>query len=229
MQSNKGVKLSINVDGAATDPSLGKIGIGVVVKLDSEVIKEISEKAGFGTNSEAEYSAIIRGLEEALKLHEEGINYDYVVINSDSQFAIRQLKGYYKVKAAHLVKYYNSAKQLANKIRKLGKNVYFNHIKRFYNQRADELANIAIFGKTEYEKKRKREEIIKLASKGIEVIPLSIFRRKGWEKLTIAEALVLELVENRKMSIKEVTKELGRKYTTVYTTLQRAKKKITTL
>ncbi|MEA2055090.1 MAG: ribonuclease HI family protein [Candidatus Thermoplasmatota archaeon] len=183
-KEKKGIKLSIKVDGAASDPSSGKLGVGVVVKLDDKVINEISEKAGFGTNSEAEYKAIIRGLDEAIKLHEKGINYDYVVINSDSQFAIMQLKGVYKVKAQHLMKYYGKARELTNKLqKKMGKKVYFNDIKRIYNQRADELANIAIIGKKEYEKKRKREELLKLASKGIEVIPLSIFRRKGWEKL----------------------------------------------
>lgn len=220
-----GVKLELWVDGAA-EPNPGEIGVGVVAKIDGEVIREISEEAGSGTNNEAEYLAVIRGLKLAKNLTEEGINYDFIVVKSDSELIVNQMKGEYKV--GKLLSMWETARAHA---KKTGKNVYYNWVKRHFNKKANDLAEKAAMGEEAWRKKRYAGDVVKLAKKGIEVVPLSLFRRRkeGWGKLTISEALIYELVKNRGMSINQVCKELGRKYTTVYTTLRRAEKKVTTM
>jgi DNA-binding NarL/FixJ family response regulator len=85
------------------------------------------------------------------------------------------------------------------------------------------LAEKAILGEKGWRIKKNREQILSLISRGVEV---SIFRREEWKELTISEALVLELIEKRGMSIKKVAEELKRAYTTIHTTYNRAKAKV---
>ncbi|HOM73239.1 MAG TPA: reverse transcriptase-like protein, partial [Armatimonadota bacterium] len=64
---------SIAIDGASKG-NPGAAGIGVVLCDDAgNLILEISEYIGETTNNVAEYTALIRGLEEALKLGAESI------------------------------------------------------------------------------------------------------------------------------------------------------------
>lgn len=222
---NKGIKLELWVDGAA-EPNPGSMGVGVVAKIKGEVIREVSEEAGEGTNNEAEYKAVIRGLEEARILIDEGVRYDFIVVKSDSQLIVEQMAGRYAVRQGHLGRLKEKARRTA---KSTGRNVYYTWVRRHYNQRANDLAEKAAMGVEAWRRKKLVGEVVKLAAKGIEIVPLSVFRRKsgGWNKLTISEALVYELVKNRGLSTAQVSRELGRKYTTIHTTLMRAKKKVT--
>lgn len=65
-----------------------------------------------------------------------------------------------------------------------------------------------------------------MISRGIRLVPLSVFRRKEWESLTISEAMVYELIENERLSFKDAAKELARGYETIRTQYRRAKKKL---
>lgn len=183
---------------------------------------------GSGTNNKAEYLAVVKGPRLAKSLAEEGINYDFIVVKSDSKLTVNQLKGEYKVSKPNLKKLWKKARSAALST---GKNVYYNWVRRHYNQRANELAEKAMMSEQAWRKKGYGEKAVRLAKQGVDLVPLSVFRRKkkGWSKLTISEALVYELVENRGMFLREASKELGRKYTTIHTTLKRAEKKVTTL
>lgn len=74
---------------------------------------EISEYIGKTTNNVAEYTALIRGLQEALKQ-----NVQEIEIFSDSELLVRQLNGIYKVRNNNLIPLYRKAKELLAKFKK---------------------------------------------------------------------------------------------------------------
>jgi ribonuclease HI len=69
-----------------------------VVIIDDMVVKEKAEYLGMRTISEAEYYGIIKGIEYANK-----VKYKNVTIYSDSEFAVKQINGEYKVKAENII------------------------------------------------------------------------------------------------------------------------------
>ncbi len=95
--SRAGKHLVLMVDGASRG-NPGPSAIGVVVKdARAQVVKEISEYIGKGTNNVAEYRALIRALEEAKALGARSVE-----IRSDSELLVSQLQGNYKVKSPDL-------------------------------------------------------------------------------------------------------------------------------
>jgi ribonuclease HI len=121
------------VDGASRG-NPGVAGIGIVLMDGSgEVVKEIGEPLGISTNNVAEYSAMVRALEEA-----RGAGCDCIHIYTDSELMAHQINGKYAVKAAHLRPYYLRVIQL----RALFQRATVQHIPREKNRRADTLSNI---------------------------------------------------------------------------------------
>src|SRR2546425_657633 len=95
--SRAGKHLVLMVDGASRG-NPGPSAIGVVVKdAQGQVVKEINEYIGKGTNNVAEYRALIRALEEAKALGARSIE-----VRSDSELLVSQLQGNYKVKSPDL-------------------------------------------------------------------------------------------------------------------------------
>ena len=119
-------------------------GAGIVIELNGAVIAEISEETGLGTNNEAEYKAVIRGLEEAIQLHDDGVAYNSVDVNSDSRLVIHHLTGQWAIQAIHLRALYIRVEELVLYLDLLGKEVSFNNILRTHTLRADKLAGMAI-------------------------------------------------------------------------------------
>jgi ribonuclease HI len=128
-------RLVIYADGAARG-NPGPAGIGVVIEDEQgRVLKELSQFVGRKTNNQAEYMALIQGLEVAAEYQADAIQ-----IRLDSELLVHQLKGEYRVKSPLL-------KPLRNKVQKLlarYKVVGIEHIERAYNRAADRLANRAI-------------------------------------------------------------------------------------
>ncbi|HMV37101.1 MAG TPA: ribonuclease HI family protein, partial [Turneriella sp.] len=91
-------------------------------------------KIGKHTNNEAEYYGIIRALEKCLELGLTG-----VVLHSDSELVIRQLRGEYKVKNENLKPLFEQASSLAQRVKPV-----LVHVRREKNQIADYLANLAL-------------------------------------------------------------------------------------
>ena len=121
-------------DGASRS-NPGDASIGVSILLDGKEVETISKKIGIATNNEAEYQALIDGL-------------NYCVDNSikeievflDSNLVVEQVNKNFKVKAANL-------KVLNLKVEELIKEFKFIKIKHVYredNKRADQLANMAL-------------------------------------------------------------------------------------
>jgi len=130
--------LTINIDGASKG-NPGAAGIGVVVS-DSEgrVLKEVSEYIGQTTNNVAEYTALLRGLEEALALGARSVR-----VLTDSELLARQVVGIYKVKAPHLLQLNEMALALMKKFRTAS----VSHVRRELNAAADKLASSAAIRK----------------------------------------------------------------------------------
>ncbi len=125
--------LIIHTDGACFG-NPGPMGVGVVAYKGAKVVHTISEYIGKGTNSIAEYTAVLRALEYAKELGESEVE-----IRSDSELVIKQMNGEYKVKAPHL-------KELKRKIDSIrnGMEVKFRWVPREQNTAADELSKDAI-------------------------------------------------------------------------------------
>ena len=98
-----------HVDGAARG-NPGPAGVGVVIEdAEGTVVKEIAEPLGRTTNNVAEYTAMIRALEEA-----RALGCSRLAVYTDSELMAHQLNGRYAVKAAHLVPLYQRARLLLN-------------------------------------------------------------------------------------------------------------------
>ena len=118
------------------EPNPGNIGIGVVVWNDDlEKIIELSEQSGFGTNNQAEYIAVKRGLEELSKIYSGS-----VLVQGDSQLIINQLKNEWKVKKRELKPLYAKVKELESKFQKMD----YEWIAREENKEADNLSAKAL-------------------------------------------------------------------------------------
>jgi ribonuclease HI len=111
----------------------GPAGAGAyITDGDGSVLAEIAEGLGRVTNNVAEYTAVIRGLEQAKELGATD-----VVLRSDSQLLINQLTGRYRVKTPHL-------QPLYRRVRSLGASfdsITYEHVRRERNIEADRLAN----------------------------------------------------------------------------------------
>jgi ribonuclease HI len=117
-------------------PNPGDIGIGVIILNDNmKEIIQISEKGGYGTNNQAEYTAIIRGLEELIKTYSGEL-----LVQGDSQLVINQLKGEWKVKKRDLIPLFNKVKELEAKF----DNIKYSWIGREKNKEADKLSAKAL-------------------------------------------------------------------------------------
>jgi len=122
-----------HVDGAARG-NPGPAGVGVVIEdADGNVVKEIAEPLGRTTNNVAEYTAMIRALEEA-----RALGCSSLAVYTDSELMAHQLNGKYAVKAAHLIPLYQRARLLLKQFDA----ATVTHVRRELNKRADALSNI---------------------------------------------------------------------------------------
>ena len=97
---------------------------------------QISERIGSATNNIAEYSAVIRGLQESLAQKDV----QHLAIYLDSELVVKQLSGEYKVKSPQMRPLYAQARDLLAKFHSY--KLY--HIPREKNSVADYLANAAL-------------------------------------------------------------------------------------
>jgi len=133
-------KLIINTDGGARG-NPGPAGIGVVIKNEKgEVLAEISKYIGKTTNNQAEYQALVAGIEKCAKLVGEKAKETELDFLLDSELVVKQMRGEYKVRNVDLqpwfVKVYNQTLKF--------KKVKFGHVRREKNKEADALANQAM-------------------------------------------------------------------------------------
>ncbi len=115
----------------------GPAAIGMVIKTpEGEVLEEKGKCIGRATNNEAEYRALIEGLELAKKYKPEKL-----FCFLDSSLVVNQLNGHFKVKQPHLRQLVFEVRQAMAQL--AGTSISFNHIPREENDHADSLLNQA--------------------------------------------------------------------------------------
>lgn len=114
----------------------GLSGAGAVIYSMNEEIWSgtlfVGEKA---TNNQAEYTGLIYGLQQAIDM-----NIKTLTVKGDSQLVINQMNSNYKCNSENLFSLYEKAKELEKQFEK----IYFIHILRNLNKRADHLSNEAL-------------------------------------------------------------------------------------
>ena len=128
-------KIIIHTDGAARG-NPGPAAIGVTIKDESgKLVDTISRRIGRTTNNQAEYRAIIAGMEKAVKLGAEQVK-----IYCDSELAVKQINGRYRVKNTALRELYEKVVKLAGSFDSFS----ISHVRRSRSVEADSLANRAL-------------------------------------------------------------------------------------
>lgn len=113
----------------------GPAAIGVSFQNNDGIeFFSLSEKIGTATNNVAEWQALYRGMEEAIKQNLQKIRF-----RLDSELVVKQMKGEYKVKNKDLLVFKNKCESLKSSFQ----NFEIQYIPREQNARADQLANIA--------------------------------------------------------------------------------------
>ncbi len=124
------IKTELFVDGAAN--LADKIaGIGGMALQEGQEIFSFAEQIGEATNNQAEYRALIRGIELLLDHQCKDIK-----IYMDSELVVRQIKGEYRVKNERMKPLYASAVKLLLKF----DDWKIEHVMRSNNRRADLLS-----------------------------------------------------------------------------------------
>ena len=114
----------------------GPAGIGARIETpDGEVVEELADAIGTATNNQAEYEALIAGLEMAI---DRGVR--ELVVFADSELVVRQVLGEYRVKDATLKALHERVTQLVHEL----PSVEVRHVPREQNAEADRLVNEAI-------------------------------------------------------------------------------------
>ena len=98
----------------------------------------LSEAIGVTTNNVAEWRGFLAALAAARDAGAE-----HLEVRADSQLVLKQFRGEYRMKAAHLAGYLDEARRLARAFR----SVKVTHVPRERNRDADALANAALDGK----------------------------------------------------------------------------------
>jgi len=128
----------IHSDGGARG-NPGPAGIGAVLEVWQggawKPMKEVSRYIGETTNNQAEYQALIAGLEAARDLGAESVE---CVL--DSELIVKQLNHEYRVKDADLAPLFMKVWNLGTTFKK----VTYRHVPRAQNKEADRLVNEAI-------------------------------------------------------------------------------------
>ena len=131
-------KIIIETDGASRG-NPGLAGAGIIIKdAAGNRLRQIAEFLGSMTNNQAEYRALIIGLEAAAELKPES-----VLVRMDSELVVRQMNGQYKVRHPEILPLFLQAQELVGA---LG-DVSIVHVRRERNPGADAVANMAIDGR----------------------------------------------------------------------------------
>jgi ribonuclease HI len=147
--------LTIHTDGASRG-NPGAAAFAYVISRAGQPTIEGSGCLGQMTNNQAEYTALVRALEHALRVGAE----HRVLVKSDSELMVRQMRGEYKVKNEDLRDLYAEARRLVSRFKG---GVTLQHVRREQNKRADQLCNEALDGKRRSATDEAEEEPISLS------------------------------------------------------------------
>jgi ribonuclease HI len=137
MMTNAGTgeRLVLRTDGASRG-NPGPAAAGIVIEhLDGTVLAQLGQYLGEMPNNQAEYRALILGLQLVTARQPAAVN-----IYMDSELVVRQMTGVYRVRDATLQQLYREAMALVKAL----PHVTFTHVRRAQNALADRLANQAL-------------------------------------------------------------------------------------
>lgn len=126
------VQAKLYSDGGARGNPGPAAGAFVICNMADNVVKKEAFYVGNTTNNQAEYQALIVGLEEAGKLGVRKLN-----VFMDSELIVKQINGQYKVKHPDLLPHYQKVKILTDGF----ESVSFTHVPRALNKEADKEVN----------------------------------------------------------------------------------------
>lgn len=124
--------LKLYTDGGSRGNPGESAGAYVICNTDDTVVKKSGFYIGVATNNQAEYQALLKGLEKAKNL---GISSLQVYL--DSELVVKQLNGLYKIKNKALEPLYKQVKSISENF----KTINFTHVPRALNKLADEEVN----------------------------------------------------------------------------------------
>jgi ribonuclease HI len=126
---------TMNFDGCSKgNPGLAGVG-AVIYCLDDEIWSGSLFLGKNATNNQSEYTGLIFGLQQAIDMKIKTLT-----VKGDSQLVINQMTGKYKCNSDNIIELYKKAKELEKEFEK----IYYVHILRNFNIRADELSNKAV-------------------------------------------------------------------------------------
>jgi ribonuclease HI len=131
--------IEISIDGSCEPVNPGGTACyGYVIRRQGKVLSLGSGVAGTGkgmTNNVAEYNALISAIG---KIEELGLERDRIIVKSDSNLLVHQMKGDWQVKAPLLIPLHRKAMTLTENLE-----ISFEWVPREKNEEADELAREA--------------------------------------------------------------------------------------
>lgn len=137
----KGTEYKLFIDGASRN-NPGPAGAGIyLLKDDNAIVVKKGYFLGTKTNNQAEYLALVLGIHYAKK--HMNVRNDCLLIFSDSELLVKQVRGQYRVRNPELKKIHNVVLALLNDV-----TYSLCHVLREYNQDADSLANHGVDKKT---------------------------------------------------------------------------------
>ncbi len=107
-------------------------GAFLICKMDDNVVEKSGFYIGTATNNQAEYQALLKGLQRSQALGVRKLN-----VLMDSELIVKQLNGLYKIKNKGLEPLYRQIKDLASGFEEIS----FTHVPRVLNEKADEEVN----------------------------------------------------------------------------------------
>jgi len=129
-----GGRAHLYFDGASRG-NPGPSAIGWVLVSGDGIVAESGERIGRATNNQAEYDALIRGLEVAADY-----GFDEVHVRGDSELIVKQVRGEYDANDPTLREKRVRVRELLSRIDEWT----IEHVPREVNGRADDLANEAL-------------------------------------------------------------------------------------
>jgi ribonuclease HI len=128
---------SMYFDGACRgNPGPSSIG-GVIYNSKKEEKITYKKAIGVATNNYAEYQALLAGIKICIQYNIKEVN-----VYGDSKLAIEQVNGNWKIKSETLKPIYLEIKKYITP--EFFKKITFNHVRREFNKKADEMANLAL-------------------------------------------------------------------------------------
>ena len=132
----------LQFDGACRGNPSNVLGLGCIIKNNNRT-NTLAEGSyhypctndNGGTNNEAEYLSLIKGLELAIYSNMNALH-----VEGDSSLIINQMNGTNKVNAKNLIPLHTQAKELEKRFHYID----YKHVKREFNKEADKLANMAL-------------------------------------------------------------------------------------